>query len=180
MWATAPAALAFRTSKPPPGLFCSIFFFFHPARSPRSHYFLSKQCKVSWSSLVTIEDHSNQNGNLDSHWTPPSRIFIHGISGSKTPNCQVTLLFLSIRTTGSLLPACQDLAGASEMLQEQDSAGTSRNSGKCATSRERLLFSGHVGTESSNKEWLSWFWIDSCVSRTVYAKPLSVSLPGLK
>lgn len=92
----------------------------------------------------------------------------------------MTLLFLSIRTTGGLLPACQDLAGASGMLQEPDSAGTSRNSRNCATSRERLLFSGHVGTESSNKEWLSWFGIDSCISRMLYPKPFSVSLPGLK
>lgn len=69
----------------------------------------------------------------------------------------MTPLFPSIRTTGSLLPECQDLAGASGMLREQDSAGTSRNSRNCATSREWLLFSGHVGTDSSNKEGIWCF-----------------------
>lgn len=69
----------------------------------------------------------------------------------------MTPLLPSIRTTGGLLPECQDLAGASGMLREQDSAGTSRNSRNCATSREWLLFWGHVGTDSSNKEGIWWF-----------------------
>lgn len=92
----------------------------------------------------------------------------------------MALLFPSIRTAGDLLTACQDLAGASGILWEQDSAGTSRNSGNSATSREQLLFSGHVGTESSNKEGNLVFWIDSCISRTLNPKKLSVSLSGLK
>lgn len=75
------------------------------------------------------------------------------ISGFKTPNCQRTPLFLSIRISAGLLTVCQDLAGVSGMFWSRILQAWAETVEM--ESPFYFEYLENIQTENSNKKW---FW----------------------